>query len=99
MTYTERLLTSICDTTDFATTFKLMLKLGAMVITTQDTDDNQCIYVVGARETVVYKFYKCKLFDCAVKPYGTKPTMCVDDVTHLIAYLCAHPHSTITIHT
>lgn len=99
MTYTERLLISIGDTTDFTTMLKLMLKLEGMVITTQDTDYNQCIYVIGARDTVVYKFYKHKLFDRAVKPYGTKPTMYVDDVTHLIAYLCAQPHLTITIHT
>ena len=98
-TYTERFLTSVCDTTDYATMFKLMLKLEGMVITMQDADDFQNIYVVGARETVVYKFHGYKLFDRAVQAYGFKPTMCVDSMDNLIAQLCKHPHCTITIHT
>lgn len=32
-TYTERFLTSVCDTTDYATMFRLMLKLEGVVIT------------------------------------------------------------------
>lgn len=99
MTYTEKMLTSIREDTDFATTLKLMLKLDSIVITTQSLDDVQCIYVVGARETVLYQFYGYTIFERAIKPYGSKPTMCVSSVKDLLAELLTFEGLTVTIHT
>ena len=99
MIYTEKMLMAFNESNDFTTTFKLMLKLGGTIITTQDADDFQYIYAVGARETVVYKFYRCNIFDRAIKPYGTSPTMCTSGIHELLAKLCAVEHLTITIHT
>lgn len=84
---------------DFATMLKLMLKLGGTIITTQSPDDFQCIYAVGSRETVMYKFDGYGLYDRAIKPYGSNPTMCTSRVKDLIAELLTIEGLTITVHT
>lgn len=102
MNNTQKMLASFIEDTDFAITFELMKKLGCTIITVQDVrdiEDVQCIYVVGAKETVMYKFYKYKMFDRAVMPYGTNPSVCKVDVCELLAKLCASEYLTITIHT
>ena len=97
MTYTEKMFSSFGENTDFATTLKLMLKLEGTIITVQYPDDFQEIYVVGARETVMYKFYEHKIYDRDVKPYGTNPTMCGEPVCKVLDKLCKFDHIIIMI--
>lgn len=108
MAYTQKMMASFNEDTDFANTFKLMRKFDGTIITTQHPDDFQSIYVIGTCETVLYQFYQYALCDRAILPYGTKPNIKahgikpferVSNVCGLIVELCETEDLTITIHT
>lgn len=86
------------ETNDLSVLLKTMLKLNTMVIVTEECDANeQHLYVVGCKNTVVYNFCNANFCDMTVKPYSMKATPATNNWVDLLKML-SETKSRITIY-